>query len=169
MLWLNTLCQRYADNLQFSLHEYSTDFTSLLSQYDLSSIFAIDFHTFPQFSRSMPVTLWTLLCASPSHFPILYDVSQSSSLTSQFATVLEKLDNEVEGNCLLLFCDCFPFVKDISYHDGNQEISFCDSTPSISLHSLHLEILPRVIASSILPTYRGLLPILRVLVQYPFD
>lgn len=165
LLWLDTVCQQCADRSKLYTDVISPSLSSITSHY--SDILSIDYFTFTSLSES-PITVWTLLSPSDtSRFPVFYDLSCSLPSVIQLISLLKKLDDEVESTYLLFFCDCCQFIKDISYQEGLQIITYqdptSDSMQSISLHLIHLHLLPRPAASSFLPTYRGLSPLFRIL------
>lgn len=124
MVWLDYSSEYFANELEKHSHSVDspsiTQLSSLISQYQ-SSVLALDFHPLLFNTYHSPIVLWSVLSSSSNQsIPAVFDVSSSYPSPFQFATLLEKLDNQLAEPTLVLFCDCYGFVKECSIHNDSQ-------------------------------------------------
>ena len=126
MVWLDTVCEHCSNELASISQSLSSNtlssFFSLFSQFPSSSIFCLDFCSFQ--NNSSPITFWTLLNYSISSNDLIWDVSLSSPSSMTLLSIIEKLDKSMSEKCLILFCDCYQFIKEITEINDVQVITF---------------------------------------------
>lgn len=126
MVWLDTVCEHCSNELASISQSLSSNtlssFFSLFSQFPPASIFCLDFCSFQ--INSSPITFWTLLNYSTSSNDLIWDVSLSSPSSMTLLSIIEKLDKSMSEKCLILFCDCYQFIKEITEINDVQVITF---------------------------------------------
>ena len=126
MVWLDTVCEHCSNELTSISQSLSpntlSSFFSLFSQFPSSSIFCLDFCSFQINSSS--ITFWTLHKYSGLSNDLIWDVSLTSPSSLTFLSILEKLDKSMSEKCLILFCDCYQFIKEITEINDVQVVTF---------------------------------------------